>query len=414
MATLGNIIKVTQAQYNTLVNGGSISMGGVTYTYDANAIYLVDSGTEYVDTSNNQNIGGTKTFTDADGLITTNKLTISSTSAFGSPELQLLDSDGNSWYLYGSSSSVEADYELYLPNQSGTTLATTSDLNNYLPLSGGSITYTGNHGITVNANVGSQAHRKHHTYMDSDRFTIFYDDTSSVTTSYLKGGILLNETYNLNFPTLTANATIATTSDLTNVAYKNIDNNFPHTTFTGSLEVFSDGSSWCEGVRIHPATNGWSGIVLCESANSTGTGTSTKTWSMHNNEGAFGFYKNGSNTNATMYLTNQGGDWLLKGSTKTGTIAITDDITLTGASDNILDATVSSKTLTYAPYTSRGAGHLYTGTTNPSSSNRLNYDGYFYATKLYSGASEVRTVSTNDAIKMSYNTTTRMLTITKS
>ena len=43
MADLSNIIKVTQTQYNTLINGGSITKGGVTYTYDANAMYLVEN-----------------------------------------------------------------------------------------------------------------------------------------------------------------------------------------------------------------------------------------------------------------------------------------------------------------------------------------------------------------------------------
>ena len=83
--------------------------------------------------------------------------------------------------------------------------------------------------------------------------------------------------------------------------------------FGGSLEVFSTGSSWSEGIRIHPASNGWSGIVLCESSNSGATATSAKTWSMHNNEGTFGFYKNGSNTSATQYLSNVSNAWYMKG-----------------------------------------------------------------------------------------------------
>lgn len=47
MVNLTNVIKVTQEQYEKLVGGGSISKGGVTYTYDANAMYLVD-GSETV------------------------------------------------------------------------------------------------------------------------------------------------------------------------------------------------------------------------------------------------------------------------------------------------------------------------------------------------------------------------------
>ena len=42
MADLSNVIKVTQSQYTTLKNGGTV--GG--YTYDANALYLVDEPSE--------------------------------------------------------------------------------------------------------------------------------------------------------------------------------------------------------------------------------------------------------------------------------------------------------------------------------------------------------------------------------
>ena len=59
--------------------------------------------------------------------------------------------------------------------------------------------------------------------------------------------------------------------------------------------------------------------------------------------------------------------------------------------DGLLDGTGGTNSVQYAPYASKGAGHLYTGTTNPTSTNRLNYDGYFYATKLYSGGTEVLT-----------------------
>lgn len=39
---LTKIYKVTAAQWSTLVSGGSLSVGGVTYTYDANAIYFIE------------------------------------------------------------------------------------------------------------------------------------------------------------------------------------------------------------------------------------------------------------------------------------------------------------------------------------------------------------------------------------
>lgn len=48
MANVSNFIKVTKAQYDILVNGGSITKGGTTYTYDNNALYLVEEDFSYL------------------------------------------------------------------------------------------------------------------------------------------------------------------------------------------------------------------------------------------------------------------------------------------------------------------------------------------------------------------------------
>lgn len=66
------------------------------------------------------------------------------------------------------------------------------------------------------------------------------------------------------------------------------------------------------------------------------------------------------------------------------------------ATDGLWDLTGTSGTnaVTYAlaPYSSKKtSASFYTGTTNPTLTTRLNYDGYLYATKLYSGGSEVLT-----------------------
>jgi hypothetical protein len=66
------------------------------------------------------------------------------------------------------------------------------------------------------------------------------------------------------------------------------------------------------------------------------------------------------------------------------------------ATDGLWDLTGTSGTnaVTYAlaPYSSKQtSASFYTGTTNPTLTTRLNYDGYLYATKLYSGGSEVLT-----------------------
>ena len=50
--------------------------------------------------------------------------------------------------------------------------------------------------------------------------------------------------------------------------------------------------------------------------------------------------------------------------------------------DNILDWDAGNSW--YAPYAVQGAGHFDSGTVDPSHSNRLNYDGDFHATRVYS------------------------------
>jgi hypothetical protein len=47
----------------------------------------------------------------------------------------------------------------------------------------------------------------------------------------------------------------------------------------------------------------------------------------------------------------------------------------------------------YQPYASAAAGALYTGAVNPSGTTRLNYGGYLYATRLYSGGEQTVTLS---------------------
>lgn len=70
------------------------------------------------------------------------------------------------------------------------------------------------------------------------------------------------------------------------------------------------------------------------------------------------------------------------------------------ATDGIFDVkgTSGANAVTYAvdPYTTAQAGKFYTGTTAPSGTDRLNYGGNLYATKLYSGGAEVLTSETKN------------------
>ena len=62
------------------------------------------------------------------------------------------------------------------------------------------------------------------------------------------------------------------------------------------------------------------------------------------------------------------------------------------AVDNILHGSNSGTAITYAPYTSQQSKLSFdTSTTNPTRTDRLNLNGYLYATKLYSNGKEVLT-----------------------
>ena len=75
---------------------------------------------------------------------------------------------------------------------------------------------------------------------------------------------------------------------------------------TGMLEIQADMTSWREGIRIYPY-NSWSTIVLGGNDLKSSSGTTTNTWSIHNNNGNFWIAKNGSDSNASSYMghTNQ-------------------------------------------------------------------------------------------------------------
>lgn len=64
-------------------------------------------------------------------------------------------------------------------------------------------------------------------------------------------------------------------------------------TISGLLNIKPNTDSWAEGIRIHPYNN-WASIVLCGTDNTGDSGTSTKTWSIHNKDGLFYIAKNGS------------------------------------------------------------------------------------------------------------------------
>lgn len=115
----------------------------------------------------------------------------------------------------------------------------------------------------------------------------------------------------------------------------------------------------------------------------------------------------GNGTEAIKYTQDSDKSLNLKPGTNVSISAASGEITISAtntasAADNILDGSNSGTTITYAPYASstatsawvansNNAGKLYLGKENPSSTTRLNYNGYLYGTKLYSGGKEVLT-----------------------
>ena len=88
-------------------------------------------------------------------------------------------------------------------------------------------------------------------------------------------------------------------------------------TFGGSIRIHSDGSGWNEGIRMHLSSNSWCGVVMCGSDNTGASGTSAKTWSIHNNDGKFYIAQNGSSS-FTNGISCVSGNWSILGSGNVG------------------------------------------------------------------------------------------------
>jgi len=83
--------------------------------------------------------------------------------------------------------------------------------------------------------------------------------------------------------------------------------------------------------------------------------------------------------------------------TTTGTIALTSDISAASPIDDILDWSTNK----YTPYTSKQAGvNIYTGTTDPDGTTRVNLNGAFHSTTLTTPG----LISTNYGLKVTSST----------
>lgn len=93
---------------------------------------------------------------------------------------------------------------------------------------------------------------------------------------------------------------------------------------------------------------------------------------------------------------NQSGNIILTLPTNTGTLALTTDLPAISVTNGILNGSYNSGAISFAPYASKQSTlqHFYLGATNPTITTRLNFDGYLYATRLYSAGQQVLTSST--------------------
>ncbi len=107
----------------------------------------------------------------------------------------------------------------------------------------------------------------------------------------------------------------------------------------------------------------------------------------------------GNNTEAVKFTQNADKTLNFKPGTNVSISATSGEITISStytntatAADNILDGSNSGTQITYKPYTSQQSKLSFdTSNTNPTRTDRLNLNGYLYATKLYSGGKEVLT-----------------------
>lgn len=135
----------------------------------------------------------------------------------------------------------------------------------------------------------------------------------------------------------------------------------------------------------------------------SGSASSTRGWDITTTLATTGVTAGsyGPSTNATPgygvtfnvpYITVDAKGRITAASTKTVKIPASDNTNTATAADNILDGSNSGTQITYAPYTTQQSKLSFdTSTAAPIRTDRLNLNGYLYATKLYSGGAEVLT-----------------------
>lgn len=76
-----------------------------------------------------------------------------------------------------------------------------------------------------------------------------------------------------------------------------------------SIELWATGSSFNEGLRMHPSSNSWVGVTLCGVENTGDSGTSANTWCIANHNGQIFINRNGADGASEYVLCNPNGNW---------------------------------------------------------------------------------------------------------
>lgn len=185
----------------------------------------------------------------------------------------------------------------------------------------------------------------------------------------------------VTIPVGTGLAVNSTTGEITNAGVRRISSGSTN----GTISVNTNGTS------VEVSVAGLGGAAYLNTGTTSGTvatGNHTHTLSIATDSGTSAL---DMSANTKYKITAGGSTFIFKTPADTNTAT---------AADNILDGSNSGTQITYAPYaaatatstwvgTDANAGKLYLGTQAPSKTTRLNYNGYLYATKLYSGGSEV-------------------------
>ena len=133
---------------------------------------------------------------------------------------------------------------------------------------------------------------------------------------------------------------------------------------TGLLSITSVTGDYSEGIRIHPAPNSWTTIMLCGSDNTGDSGTSTNSWGIFNKEGQFYITRNALINGGSSTLSNINNLWGVNTDSPTHTLTVNGSGSFTGPINSIYSSPTFIGGLSNAAVNCKGDGGGYIGWMN--------------------------------------------------